>query len=119
MTIEAWLKAAVADAEEHGLPELKPLLEGLAASTSLLRGADFNQRADGIDPGGGLSAAGEASERAAQPAGTPAAPRGGRLPAATPSGAERLGIEDFGRRLRAGSITALAATDACLHRIDE
>ena len=31
---ERWLEAAVADAERRGLPELKPLLEGLAASTT-------------------------------------------------------------------------------------
>lgn len=39
MTIEAWLKAAVADAERRGLPELKALLEGLAVATAALRGA--------------------------------------------------------------------------------
>ena len=33
MTIEDWLKAAIADAERRGLPELKPLLEGLAQAT--------------------------------------------------------------------------------------
>jgi hypothetical protein len=30
MTIDAWLKAAIADAERRGLPELKPVLETLA-----------------------------------------------------------------------------------------
>jgi hypothetical protein len=40
MTVEAWLAAAVADAEARGLPELKPLLETLARSTSALRSAD-------------------------------------------------------------------------------
>lgn len=39
MTIELWLKAAIADAERRGLPELKPLLEGLAQSTKVLRAA--------------------------------------------------------------------------------
>ncbi len=39
MTIELWLKAAIADAERRGLPELKPLLEGLAQSTKVLREA--------------------------------------------------------------------------------
>jgi len=47
MTIESWLQAALADAEKRGLPELKPLLEGLARSTRTLRDADFND-----DPAG-------------------------------------------------------------------
>ena len=46
MTIEAWLQAAVADAERRGLPELKPMLEALAQpSTAALRAADFNDNA--------------------------------------------------------------------------
>ena len=47
MTIESWLKAAVADAERRGLPELKPILEALARSTQALRAADFNDDASG------------------------------------------------------------------------
>ena len=47
MTIESWLQAAVADAERRGLPELKPILEGLARSTTALRAADFNDNAAG------------------------------------------------------------------------
>jgi hypothetical protein len=39
MTVEAWLAAAIADAEQRGLPELKPLLETLAKSTAALRRA--------------------------------------------------------------------------------
>jgi hypothetical protein len=42
MTVDAWLEAAIADAERRGLPELKPLLEGLARATRVLREADFN-----------------------------------------------------------------------------
>jgi hypothetical protein len=38
--IEAWLRAAIADAERRGLPELKPLLETLARSTANLRSAE-------------------------------------------------------------------------------
>jgi hypothetical protein len=38
--IDAWLASAVADAERRGLPELKPLLEGLAQSLAALRAAD-------------------------------------------------------------------------------
>ena len=50
MTIEDWLNWALADADRRGLPELKPLLERLARATGALRGADFNDRADGDDP---------------------------------------------------------------------
>jgi hypothetical protein len=49
MTVDAWLRAALADAEERGLPELKPLLEGLALATSGLRAANFT-----VDAGGAL-----------------------------------------------------------------
>jgi len=44
--IARWLAAAEADADERGLPELKPLLQGLAVSTTALRAADWNDRAD-------------------------------------------------------------------------
>jgi len=47
MTIESWLQAAIADAEQRGLPDLKPLLEALARSTQVLRAADFNDEASG------------------------------------------------------------------------
>ena len=42
MTIDAWLDAAIKDAETRGLPELKPLLEALAQATRALRAADCN-----------------------------------------------------------------------------
>ena len=42
MTIEAWLKFATEDAERRGLPELKPLLEGIAQSMRALRAAGFS-----------------------------------------------------------------------------
>ena len=45
MTIDAWLQAAIADAERRGIPALKPLLEALARSTRALRAADFNDDA--------------------------------------------------------------------------
>lgn len=45
MTVDAWLEAAVADAERRGLPELKALLEALARATRALRAADFNDAA--------------------------------------------------------------------------
>lgn len=42
MTIGQWLEHAQADAEQRGLPELRPLLEALAKSTMALRAADWN-----------------------------------------------------------------------------
>ena len=50
MTIDAWLQAAIADAEQRGLPELKPILETLARATTALRAADFNADAQGATP---------------------------------------------------------------------
>jgi len=46
--IARWLAAAEADAERRGLPELKPLLQGLAVSTTALRAADWNDRSDDL-----------------------------------------------------------------------
>jgi hypothetical protein len=46
MTVARWLAAAEADADRRGMPELKPLLQSLAAATTALRGADWNDRAD-------------------------------------------------------------------------
>ena len=46
MTIEAWLRVALADADRRGLPDLKPLLEALARATKALRAADFNDHAN-------------------------------------------------------------------------
>jgi hypothetical protein len=46
MTIEAWLEAAVADAQRRGIPELKAVLETLARATRALRAADFNDHAN-------------------------------------------------------------------------
>ena len=40
MNLDEWLRAAAADAERRGLPQLKPLLESLARSTLSLRQAD-------------------------------------------------------------------------------
>jgi hypothetical protein len=50
MDIKQWLAAACADAERRGLPELKPLLETLARSTSALRAADDERRAATAPP---------------------------------------------------------------------
>ena len=46
MTVDRWLAAAEADADRRGMPELKPLLRGLAASMRALRAGDWNDRAD-------------------------------------------------------------------------
>jgi hypothetical protein len=42
VSVARWLAAAVADADRRGLPELRPLLEGLAQATITLRAADWN-----------------------------------------------------------------------------
>jgi hypothetical protein len=47
MSVDEWLKSAIADADRRGLPELKPLLEGLAQATRALRAAGFGGKADG------------------------------------------------------------------------
>jgi hypothetical protein len=44
MRIDEWLAAAKEDAVRRRLPELVPLLEGLAVSTAALRTADEAQR---------------------------------------------------------------------------
>ena len=43
MTIEAWLQAAIADAEQRSLPALKPLLETLAKATAALRASTITR----------------------------------------------------------------------------
>jgi predicted O-methyltransferase YrrM len=50
MTIAEWLAAAKADAERRGLPELIPMLEGLAQASERLRAADWNDEADKDTP---------------------------------------------------------------------
>ncbi len=44
MTLQEWLKNAQADADKRGLPELKPLLEGLSQATATLRKAKPEQK---------------------------------------------------------------------------
>jgi hypothetical protein len=41
MTLESWLRTAIADAEARGLSGLEPLLRGLAQATAALRAARF------------------------------------------------------------------------------
>jgi len=45
--LKAWLESALQDADRRQLPALRPLLEGLARSTALLRAADWNPEAPG------------------------------------------------------------------------
>jgi len=45
MTVQAWLEGALADADRRQLPGLRPILEALARSTTLLRAADWNLEA--------------------------------------------------------------------------
>ena len=47
MTPEDWLESARADAERHGLPDVRPALEGLARAATVLRDADWNDDASG------------------------------------------------------------------------
>lgn len=46
MEITDWLRAACADADARGLPDLKPLLETLARATTRLREAGEAHRRD-------------------------------------------------------------------------
>ena len=50
MTIEEWLENALRDADRRELPGLRPLLEGLAKSTTALRAADWNLDLSGEPP---------------------------------------------------------------------
>jgi hypothetical protein len=56
--VAAWLRTAVADAERRGLPELKPLLQGLAESTIALRKADWNDEPAATTAEGGKAEGG-------------------------------------------------------------
>jgi hypothetical protein len=44
MTVDEWLQASIADAEQRGLPELRPLLEAIAQATRALRDSDLVQQ---------------------------------------------------------------------------
>ena len=50
MTIAEWLAQAKADADKRGLPELIPMLDGLAKATEQLRAADWNDNPDKDTP---------------------------------------------------------------------
>ena len=55
MRIDDWLRAACADADRRGLPELKPLLEALARSTASLRDADAEGNPSAPSPSPGMT----------------------------------------------------------------
>jgi len=65
VSVARWLAAAVADADRRGLPELRPLLEGLAQATITLRSADWNEgaREEGGGREGGKAAGGQTGRR--------------------------------------------------------
>jgi len=48
--VTRWLASACADADARGLPELRPLLEGLARATDALRDADPELSGAAPDP---------------------------------------------------------------------
>ena len=47
VSVDEWLKAAVADAERRGMPEMKPILESLASAARALREAGLGGQANG------------------------------------------------------------------------
>ena len=98
--IEAWLAAACADAERRGLPELKPLLESLARSTTALRAADAET--DGRDPSA-------APDRSAP--GYDARPFRIMSPDLRP-------IVAIAPLIRSGAVSPVALVRACLAQID-
>ena len=57
MTIDAWLQAAIADAERRGVPELKPILESLTALPPLDVTYSDETEAELSEVVGGLSVA--------------------------------------------------------------
>ena len=52
MTLAEWLAFAVGDAKARNLPELVPLIEGLARAMEALRKADWNDDASGQNQAG-------------------------------------------------------------------
>ena len=50
MTIAEWLAAAKADAEKRGLPELIPMLDGLAQATRRVGAAHWKDNPDKDTP---------------------------------------------------------------------
>ncbi len=60
--IAEWLAIAKADAEQRGLPELIPMLDGLAQATERLRAGDWNDDADRPTPHDGTEGRSEGGD---------------------------------------------------------
>lgn len=120
MTVEAWLRAAVADAHTRGLPQLAPLLEGLASSLTRVRDASFNETAAARRAEGSGHVLGLGAPRSAHPS-TSATSTSTRqfVNAAADAAPRHLTITEFGRQLRAGDTSSEEATETCLQRITE
>lgn len=115
MTVHAWLEAAISDAIARGLPQLTPLLEGLAQSLTRLRDASFNETAAPRVGASGARPVGAHPE--VPPDITPRPPVVGASVRPGARSPRRLDIAEFGRRLRAGDTSSLEVTDACLEAI--
>lgn len=109
MRLDAWLQAATVDAECRGLPEVVPLLEGLAPSLEALRAAAWLEHADGQPPSDGAVNRWHKATAPddALPPRTPVARDG------TPS------IRTLAHDLRAGHVTARSLLEDALDRLGE
>jgi hypothetical protein len=75
MTIDQLYDAACADAERRGLPDQKPVLEGLRQSTRQLRDAAWNDDARGTSAGKVSAARVEPNAPSPHRPSTPGSPR--------------------------------------------
>ncbi|MGE3508254.1 MAG: amidase [Vicinamibacterales bacterium] len=126
MTLETWLQSALADADRRQLPQLKPLLEGLALSLTTLRRADFctdaaprrGAAAHPVATSGLFPTHGTPSSHAQTP--TPASQADGSAPATRGQRIPRpplTSLTAFADQLRARHTSSQATTDACLRAI--
>ena len=107
MTLEAWLQAATVDAECRGLPDVVPLLAGLAPALASLRTAPWLVRADGQPASDGLV---NWWHKAAEP--------DAALPPHTPISRDRGdSIRMLAHAMRSGRITARSLLDDTLDRL--
>ncbi len=128
MTLDDFYDLAAADADRRDLADLTPVLKGLRAAAAALRAAPWNDDAQRINAGGD-SASGTRRRTAAARSPQPLDINAGRdaiaavaagivvnTPVAVPNPTS-LTIVDAARRLRDGSLTSAALTEACLARI--
>ena len=109
MTLEAWLQAATVDAECRGLPDVVPLLAGLAPALAALREAAWLVHADGQPAREGLV---NRWHKAAEPDAT--------LPPHAPAARDRRqSIRALAHALRSGRITARSLLDDTLERLHD